>query len=63
MDKIERCPECGSRNLGKGKFEGYASMYAGPFKSSVVDAVVCSDCGLVIELRVRKPHIFAPKIK
>ena len=63
MDKIERCPECGSRNLGKGKLQGYASMYAGPFKSSPVEAVVCSDCGLVIELRVLKPHIFAPKIK
>lgn len=63
MNRVEKCPECGSRNLGTGKLDGYASMFASPFKSSTIDAVVCSDCGLVIELRVRKPHIFAPKIK
>lgn len=63
MNKIEKCPECGSRHLGKGKLEGYASLYASAFKSSPLDALVCSDCGLVIELRARKPHIFAPKVK
>lgn len=63
MTRVEKCPECGSRNLGHGKLEGYASMYASPFRSSPLDALVCSDCGLVIELRVRKPHIFAPKVK
>ena len=63
MTRVEKCPECGSRNLGHGKLEGYASMYASPFRSSQVDAVVCSDCGLVIEMGVRKPHIFAPKVK
>ena len=63
MVKVEKCPECGSRNLGTGRLQGYASMYAAPFKSSSMEALICSDCGLVIELRVRKPHIFAPKIK
>ena len=63
MSRVEKCPECGSRNLGTGKLDGYASMYASAFRSSAVDAVVCSDCGRIIELRVRKPHIFAPKIK
>ena len=63
MTRVEKCPECGSRNLGIGKMEGYGSMYASAFRSSPVDALVCSDCGLIIELRARKPHIFAPKIK
>lgn len=63
MTKIEKCPECGSRRLGAGRLDGYGSMYASAFKSSPVDAVVCSDCGLVIQLRVRKPQVFAPKIK
>ncbi|MBR5429957.1 MAG: transcription initiation factor TFIIIB [Firmicutes bacterium] len=63
MDRVEKCPECGSRNLGWGKLEGYACLRATPLRSSPVDALVCSDCGLVIEWRVRKPHIFAPKVK
>ena len=61
MNRIEKCPECGGRNLGVGKFDGYAELSAGGFKSSAVQALVCSDCGLVVELRVTKPQKFAPK--
>ena len=61
--KVERCPECGSRHLAEGKFSGYANLSASAWKSSPVIAVVCSDCGLVVELRVKNPGIFAPKIR
>ena len=67
--KVERCPECGGKNLGLGRFEGYACLTVckengrSSLRSSGVDAVVCSDCGLVLELRVRDPHKFAPKIR
>ena len=63
MTKVEKCPECGSRNLGWGRLEGYACIHATALRSSAADALICSDCGLVVELRVRKPHIVAPKIK
>ncbi len=67
--KVERCPECGSRNLGRGLLTGYATMSVcnekgrAGLRSSPVQAVVCSDCGLVLELRVAQPYKFAPKVK
>ena len=63
MVKAEKCPQCGGRNLGVGKFDGYSQLSAGGFKSSPVEALVCSDCGLILELRVTKPQKFAPKLK
>lgn len=64
MAKIDRCPECGSRYIGEGTFNsGYA--YLTPkgkvFASSKVKAEVCSNCGLIIQLRVDKPEKFVPK--
>ena len=67
--KVEKCPECGSRNLGWGVMEGHGALTvcneAGrpSWRSSAVEAVVCADCGLILELRVRQPHKFLPKIK
>ncbi|MDO4733246.1 MAG: transcription initiation factor TFIIIB [Bacillota bacterium] len=67
--KVEKCPECGSKNLGRGEFSGYACLTvcnaAGKpgFRGSAVQAVLCSDCGLILELRVKQPHKFAPKTK
>jgi hypothetical protein len=64
MVKTERCPECGSRYIGEGSFSsGYA--YLTPkgkaFSSSKVKAEVCSNCGLIIKMRVDKPEKFVPK--
>ena len=61
--KIEKCPECGGRRFGWGKFSGYAKLSVSSFASSPVVAQVCSDCGLIVELRVTQPQKFAPKIK
>jgi rRNA maturation protein Nop10 len=63
MRYVEKCPECGSRRIGQGKFSGYAAMsvVGKSFASSEVLADVCSDCGLIIQMRVKKPEKFAPK--
>lgn len=60
--KIEKCPECGSRRLGEGKLSGYAALSNGGWRSSPVKAVVCSNCGLILEMRVTKPQVFTPKM-
>lgn len=62
--KAEKCPECGSRNLGAGTFSGYANLTSTQgwgWRSSKVRAVVCADCGLILELRADKPERFMPK--
>lgn len=59
--RIEKCPDCGSRRLGQGSFSGYANLMAGGFRSSKVTATVCSNCGLIVELRVAQPEKFAPR--
>ena len=63
MVKIDKCPECGSRYIGKGVLTGSAAMTVKgrPFTSSKVVALVCSNCGLIFEMRVDKPEKFVPK--
>jgi rRNA maturation protein Nop10 len=63
MVKTEKCPECGSRYIGEGLFSGYANLTVKGrgFSSSKVIAQVCSNCGLILELRVDKPEKFFPK--
>lgn len=60
----DKCPQCGSRRLGHGVFDGYArltSKRSRGWRGSNVTALVCSDCGLIIELRAEHPERFAPK--
>ena len=59
----DKCPECGSRRIGEGVFSGYANLTVKGrfFSSSKVLAKVCSNCGLVLELRVADPGKFIPK--
>ena len=65
--KVEKCAEYGSRNLGRGELSGYAAMTVCKengkmtMRGSAMTAVVCADCGLVLELRVKQPHKFLPK--
>lgn len=61
--RVEKCPDCGSRRLGEGAFSGYANLSGRGFRSSKVTAVVCSDCGLIVELRAAQPEKFAPREK
>lgn len=62
---IEKCPECGSRQIGQGIFSGYANMTVkgSVLSSSKVIADICSNCGLVICMHVERPDKFAPKTK
>lgn len=61
MCEESKCPKCGSTEIGQGKFSGYAKM--GPMKfwkgdySSVI-AQVCTECGHIISMRVKKPQNF-----
>lgn len=64
MARIDRCPECGCIEIGKGKFYGSAAMIPGEKKISIGSTVfgdVCTNCGLVIQLKVEKPDIFRKK--
>ncbi len=61
MDKDYRCPECGSRKIGKGKLDGYAVLRPADklfSTGSAIIAEVCSNCGLIIQWRVKKPEKF-----
>jgi predicted nucleic-acid-binding Zn-ribbon protein len=61
MENRKKCPECGCEQIGKGSFKGYASMtpYGKIFSmGSEVVADVCSNCGLVLSLRVLHPEKF-----
>ena len=63
MAKMEKCPQCGSRYIGEGVLSGYANLTVKGkgFSSSKVIAQVCSNCGLILEMRVEKPEKFVPK--
>ncbi len=59
MNKTERCPECGSRYIGEGILSNATMAAKGRFwASSKVMADICSNCGLVIKLKVEKPERF-----
>ena len=62
---IEKCPECGSRQIGQGVFSGYANIAVkgSAFSSSKVIADICSNCGLVISMHVDRPEKFVPNTK
>jgi DNA-directed RNA polymerase subunit RPC12/RpoP len=55
------CPKCGSKELGKGKHSGYATMYPVHKTLSMGSDViyrVCTDCGYILEGYVQKPEKF-----
>ena len=61
MVVIEKCPECGRTEIGEGKFCGSAAIIpAGKTISlgSTVFADICTNCGLIIRLQVKKPYLF-----
>ena len=63
MESKEKWPECGCNEIGRGKMSGYASMVpeGRVFASSALIAEVCTDCGLILRLKVEKPHKFKRK--
>lgn len=61
MEAIRNCPECGCKDIGKGKWDGYALLRPCDrllSMGSKVFAEVCTNCGLVLALRVEKPEKF-----
>ncbi len=61
MVDIDKCPECGWAEIGKGKFYGSAAIIPEEKKismGSTVFADICTNCGLIIQLQVEKPDIF-----
>jgi len=65
--EMKKCPACGSYNIGQGVFNGYANLTAcnekgkATLRSSPVKAVVCAECGLIINIYVTKPEKFMPR--
>ncbi|RBP95956.1 hypothetical protein DFO70_102283 [Cytobacillus firmus] len=58
--KVEKCPKCGSSELGKGKHSGYGAMFPVNKMSlgSDIEYVICTSCGFIIEGYVKKPEKF-----
>jgi hypothetical protein len=62
MESNNKCPICGSCEIGKGKLRGYADM--APVKGYVfttgspVIADICTNCGHILSMRVEKPEKF-----
>ncbi|WP_040285951.1 hypothetical protein [Sporosarcina koreensis] len=56
----DQCPKCGSRELGRGKQNGYAVMT--PVSKirfgSAVEFLLCTDCGFILESYVSNPEKF-----
>ena len=55
------CPECGSREIEKGKLSGYAAMRPEERLLSLGSAIigdVCTDCGEILSMKVEKPERF-----
>ncbi|MGE7624889.1 transcription initiation factor TFIIIB [Viridibacillus sp. NPDC096237] len=59
--KVTECPKCGGKELGKGKNNGYGSILPDnkvTFAGSVVEYIICTECGFIIESYVKKPEKF-----
>ncbi len=61
MIRTDKCPDCGSLNIGKGYWSGYAVLSpVGKLFSmgSKVTVRVCKECGYLFDLRAEKPEKF-----
>lgn len=61
MEHEIKCPECGSTEIGKGNLDGYALLRPADKMFSLGSPIIvelCTNCGLVINLRVKKPEKF-----
>ncbi len=61
MEGNKECPECGNKVIGRGQWKGYASLQpAGKLFSmgSEVQVDVCTECGLIMGMRAKKPEKF-----
>jgi len=65
MENLKECPVCGSQEIRQGQQSGEARMF--PIKSillnilkggSNVIAIICSDCGHILSMKVENPEKF-----
>lgn len=59
-----KCPDCGSSEIGKGKLDGYAALRPAEkimSMGSSIMADVCTNCGLIMQMKVKNPEKFKLK--
>lgn len=62
--QIERCVHCNSTNLGIGYQMGNGQVfpdiyaYHSTASGSMVEHIICKDCGAIVYSRVSRPDIF-----
>ncbi|MBD8035850.1 transcription initiation factor TFIIIB [Solibacillus sp. A46] len=58
--KVSECPKCSSTELGKGQHSGHSVM--SPINKlgfgSIIEYIICTECGFIIEGYVKKPERF-----
>lgn len=61
MVRTDKCPGCGSLNIGEGVWSGYAALMPKGKKLSMgssVEVCVCRECGQLFGFSVEKPDKF-----
>ncbi|MTI49317.1 transcription initiation factor TFIIIB [Sporosalibacterium faouarense] len=61
MERNKECPECGCKEISKGKLSGYASMmpaYKTLSMGSAIIADICTNCGHILSMKVTRPEKF-----
>ncbi|MEK3765949.1 MULTISPECIES: transcription initiation factor TFIIIB [unclassified Solibacillus] len=58
--KVSECPKCGSTELGKGQHSGHSvmSLVNKLGFGSIIEYIICTECGFIIEGYVKKPERF-----
>ena len=61
MERNKECPECGCKEIGRGRQMAQGSMYPlnKVFASgSQVVSEICTNCGYILSMRVKNPEKF-----
>ena len=59
--QIDYCPYCNSRHFAKGYQSDRAGMYKGKLGivlGSIIEHLICKDCGSIVHSKVLNPEIF-----
>ena len=63
MEKVQMCPICGCKEIGKGmqSYQGSMMPIGSIWTGSAVIADICTECGYILSMRVEKPEKFKNK--